>query len=112
MKRYDVYLMPDAIKDLENIYNYITEESGFPERGWSYIEKLKLKCQKLEIAPLRGQTRNDLMKGLRIYPLDKKTVAAFLVDEDKQMVRILNIFYGGQDYEAIMSPHKTDQPPK
>jgi plasmid stabilization system protein ParE len=59
MKKYDVYLMPDAIKDLENIYDYITEESGFPERGWSYIEKLKLKCQKLEIAPLRGQTRND-----------------------------------------------------
>jgi len=51
MKKYDVYLMLDAIKDLENIYDYITEESGFPERGWSYIEKLKLKCQKLEIAP-------------------------------------------------------------
>jgi len=31
MKKYDVYLMPDAIKDLENIYDYITEESGFPE---------------------------------------------------------------------------------
>jgi len=108
MKKYDVYLMPDAIKDLENIYNYITEESGFPERGWLYIEKLKFKCQKLETAPLRGQKRNDLMKGLRIYPLDKKTVAAFLVDEDKQMVQILNIFYGGQDYEAIMSPLKTD----
>ncbi|WP_024336357.1 type II toxin-antitoxin system RelE/ParE family toxin [Desulfotignum balticum] len=108
MKKYDVYLMPDAIKDLENIYDYITEESGFPERGWSYIEKLKFKCQKLEIALLRGQTRNDLMIGVRIYPLDKKTVAAFLVDEDNQMVKILNIFYGGQDYEAIMSPFKTE----
>jgi hypothetical protein len=59
MKKYDVYLMLDAIKDLENIYDYITEESGFPEKGWSYIEKLKLKGQKLEIAPLRGQKRND-----------------------------------------------------
>jgi len=42
------------------------------------------------------------------YPLDKKTVAAFLVDEDNQMVKILNIFYGGQDYEAIMSPFKME----
>jgi hypothetical protein len=29
MKKYDVYLMPDAIKDLENIYGYISDKSGF-----------------------------------------------------------------------------------
>ncbi|MCK5163925.1 MAG: type II toxin-antitoxin system RelE/ParE family toxin, partial [Desulfobacula sp.] len=66
-------------------------------------EKLRLKCQKLETASLRGQQRNDLMKDLRIYPFDKKTIVAFVVDEDQQVVRILNIFYGGRDYEAIMS---------
>lgn len=105
MKKYDVHLMPDAIKDLENIYNYITKESGFPERGWSYIERLKSQCKKLENAPLRGQRRDDLMKGLRISPLDKKAVAAFFVDEKHRTVRILNIFYGGQDYDAIMTEY-------
>ncbi len=103
MKTYEVYLMPDAIKDLEHIYEYISTESGFPERAWAFIEKLRLKCQKLETAPLRGQQRNDLMKGLRIYPLNKKTVVAFVVDEEQQAVRIMNIFYGGRDYETIMS---------
>jgi len=103
MKTYKVYLMPEAIKDLEYIYEYISTESGFPERAWAFIEKLRLKCHKLETAPLRGQQRNDLMKGLRIYPLNKKTVVAFVVDEEQQAVRILNIFYGGRDYEAIMS---------
>jgi plasmid stabilization system protein ParE len=101
--------MPDAIKDLESLYEYITEQSCFPERAWSYIEKLRSKCQELEIAPLRGQQRNDLMKNLRVYPLNKKTVAAFIVDENKQTVNILNIFYGGRDYEAIMSPIIRDQ---
>lgn len=95
MKTYQVYLMPDAIKDLEQIYEYISAQSGFPERAWAYIEKLRLKCQKLETNPLRGQLRNDLMKALRIYPLNKKTIVAFVVDEDKQAIRILNIFYGG-----------------
>ena len=103
MKTYKVYLMPDAIKDLEHIYEYVSTESGFPERAWAFIEKLRLKCQKLETAPLRGQQRNDLMKDLRIYPLNKKTVVAFVVDEEQQAVRIMNIFYGGRDYEAIMS---------
>ncbi|MCG8634777.1 MAG: type II toxin-antitoxin system RelE/ParE family toxin [Desulfobacterales bacterium] len=103
MKVYRVYLMPDAIKDLEHIYEYIAEQSGFPERAWAYIEKLKIKCQELETAPVRGQRREDLIKGLRIYPLTKKTIAAFVVDEVQNEVRILNIFYGGRDYEALMS---------
>jgi plasmid stabilization system protein ParE len=103
MKKYDVYLMPDAIKDLENIYSYISDKSGFPERAWAYIEKLRQKCHELETAPLRGQQRDDLMENLRITPIDKKAVVAFIVDEEKQAVIILNIFYGGRDYEAIMS---------
>ncbi len=103
MKTYNVYLMPDAIKDLENIYDYISAKSGYPERAWAYIEKLWQKCHELETAPLRGQQRNDLRENLRVCPLDKKTIAAFVVDEKEQTVKILNIFYGGRDYEAIMS---------
>lgn len=102
MNNYEVFLMPNAIKDLEKIYSYIAEQSGFPERAWAYIQKLKVACQKLEVSPLRGQKRDDLMVGLRIYPLDKRTVAAFLIDETTRVVRVLDIFYGGQDYDAIM----------
>jgi len=65
------------------------------------LEQLKLKCQDLETSPKRGRQRNDLMSGLRVYPLDRRTVAAFLVDEEQQKVCILNIFYGGRDYEAL-----------
>ena len=104
MKKYEIFFMPNAIADLEEIYNYIADQSGFPERAWAYIEKLKKACQKLETSPVRGQMRDDLMAGLRIYPLDKRTVAAFMVDEDTGTVRILDIFYGGQDYDVIMRP--------
>ena len=102
MKKYDVYLMPDAIKDLEGIYGYIADKSGFPERAWGYVDKLRQKCRELETAPLRGQQRDDLMHNLRIVAIDKKTVAAFIVDEEKRAVLVLNIFYGGRDYEALM----------
>jgi len=43
------------------------------------------------------------MKNLRIVPIDKKAIIAFMVDEELHAVTILNIFYGGRDYEAIMS---------
>ena len=103
MKKYNVYLMPDAIKDLEAIYSYIADKSGYPERAWAFVDRLRQKCHELETAPLRGQQRNDLMKNLRIIPLNKKAVAAFLVDEETQAVLILNIFYGGRDYEALIT---------
>ena len=102
MNKYDVYLMPDAIKDLEGIYGYIADKSGFPERAWGYVDKLRQKCRELETAPLRGQQRDDLMHNLRIVAIDKKAVAAFIVDEEKKAVLVLNIFYGGRDYEALM----------
>ncbi len=95
--------MPDALKDLEGIYNYIADKSGFPERAWAYIEKLRQKCHELENAPLRGQRRDDLMENLRVTPIDKKAVAAFIVDESKQVILILNIFYGGRDDETPLS---------
>ncbi len=102
MDTYRVYFMPDAIKDLENIYLYIIEQSGFPDRAWNYMERLKSKCQELETFPIRGQLRNDLMDGLRIYPLDNNAVAAFFVNEADVTVHVLNVFYGGRDYEALL----------
>ncbi len=104
MDKYRVYFMPDAIKDLEDIYLYIVEQSGFPERAWNYMERLKSKCQELETFPIRGQLRSDLMDGLSIYPLDNKAVVAFLVYEADLTVQILNVFYGGRDYEALFDP--------
>ena len=80
MDTYRVYFMPDAIKDLEDIYLYIIEQSGFPDNTWNYMERLRSKCQELETFPIRGQLRNDLMDGLRIYSLDNYAVAAFLVN--------------------------------
>lgn len=110
MKLYEVYLLPDAIRDLEDLYHYIADKSGLPETAWAYIEKLRDKCRKLAIAPICGQKRDDLMANLRITPLDKKTVAAFLVDEAAQTVLVVNIFYGGRDYETLLSASASPRP--
>ncbi len=102
MKQYDVYLMPDAISDLNDIYEYIADESGLPEVAWVYIEKLRNKCYDFRTTPIRGHRRDDLRKNIRIAAIGKNAVVAFEVDEDKQNVMIFNIFYGGRDYETIM----------
>jgi len=103
MKTFRVYLTPDAIKDLESLYDTIANKSGFPERAGAYIEKLHEKCHRLGAAPFQGIRRDDLMENLRVTPIDKKAVAAFIVNAPQQVILILNIFYGGRDYETIMS---------
>jgi toxin ParE1/3/4 len=101
MKHYDVLLTPDAITDLQEIYDYVADESGSYEVAWSYMQKLQKRCEELlSIAPLRGQARDDLRVGLRIIALNKQAVAAFEVHQ--YHVLVLNIFHGGEDYEALM----------
>lgn len=102
MKTYDVSLTPDAIADLAAIYRFIVDESRYSEIAWNYIERLREKCYSLERAPIRGQKRDDLRANLRILAIDKNAVAAFEVDESHLTVTILNIFYGGEDYETVM----------
>ena len=102
METYDVSLTPDAIADLASIYRFIVDESGYPEVAWNHIERLREKCYLLERAPIRGRKRDDLRANLHILASDKNAVAAFEVDESHLTIAILNIFYGGEDYETIM----------
>lgn len=110
MKSYAVFLTPDAIQDLHEIYDFIAEESGLPEIAWRYIETLRERCHTLQNAPVRGHPRDDIRPRLRIMGLAKNAVAAFEVDEKKYTVTVLNIFHDGRDYETLMSrPGQVDR---
>lgn len=64
MKRYEVLLTPDAIEDLQNIYEYVADESSSDEVAHSYIQKLHRRCEEiLTIALIKGQARDDLRVG-------------------------------------------------
>lgn len=110
MRRYSVRLRPDAIADLIAIYDYIAQQSGSADVALAYIDRLEEHCNSLEIAPVCGQARDDLRPGLRILPLDKNAVAAFEVDHDEATVTIINIFYGGRDYDAIIDGPSSESP--
>jgi plasmid stabilization system protein ParE len=44
--------------------------------------------------------RDDVRPGLRITNYKKRAVIAFQVDAD--LVSIIGVFYGGQNYETIL----------
>lgn len=57
-------------------------------------------CETLNTFPLRGARRDDIRPGLRVTHYRKRAVIAF--DAGQDVVTILGVFYGGQDYETAL----------
>lgn len=53
---------------------------------------------KLQTFAARGVARDDLLPGLRITHFRKRAIIAYLLDDE--VVSIIGVFYGGQDYEV------------
>ena len=47
--------------------------------------------------------RDDIRPGLRTSSYKKRAVIATYVDDETQQITILGVFYGGQDYDTILS---------
>lgn len=96
---YRVVFSPESQEQLAELYRYIAEAAS-PDRAARYTEASVRYCESLRTFPLRGTQREDVRPGLRITNYRKRTVIAFAVDAE--VVSIIGIFYGGQDYEAIL----------
>lgn len=96
-----VVLRPAAETDLTELYHYITARSGYPARAIAYIRRIRAYCETLASFPERGRRRDDLRPGLWIIGFERRVMIAYKV-LDTGDVEIGRIFYGGQDYEAII----------
>jgi toxin ParE1/3/4 len=90
---------PHAEEDLEAIYRLIAQDS--PARAFGFIEKIQGRCDLLRDFPEQGRARPDLRPRLRVIPYGRSVVIAYQITGDT--IEVLRIFYGGQDYETIMS---------
>ncbi|WP_157357781.1 type II toxin-antitoxin system RelE/ParE family toxin [Mesorhizobium metallidurans] len=100
IQRLAVVLSEKAITDLEAIAAYILESSGSENIASSFVDRIRDRCQSIGNAPRGGRSRDDIVPGLRAVPFEHSAVIAYTVDDD--LVHIVNIFYGGRDYEALM----------
>jgi hypothetical protein len=98
--KHRVMFSPEATEQLAELYQYIAFEAS-PEIALRYTEAIVNYCESLCIFPLRGTIRDDVRPGLRVTNYKKRAVIAFAVEKD--IVYIVGVFYGGQDYEARLS---------
>ena len=97
MRQYTVIFTPEAQDQLAELYRYIAVAAS-PEIAQRYTNAIITYCEGLHTFPLRGTCRDDIRLGLRITNYKKRTVIAF--DVDAELVSIIGVFYGGQDYET------------
>jgi toxin ParE1/3/4 len=98
----NLVLRPAAETDLADLYRYIAEQSGSTERAISYIRRVREWCESLLPFPESGRRRDDLRPGIRIIGFERRVLIAYMILPSGD-VEIGRIFYGGRNYEALIS---------
>jgi toxin ParE1/3/4 len=100
IRRLEVEYRESASNDLADIFRYLVEASGSPDVARNFVLRIEGRCQNIGNAPRGGRSRDDIVPGLRTVPFEHSAVIAYVIEGD--VVRIVNIFYGGRDYETLM----------
>ncbi len=98
MQHIKVEYRPEAIADLKGIYRTVALASQSHRVAAEFVGRITARCRKIGNAPHGGRPRDDLVEGLRTVPFERSAVIAYRVEK---AVEILNVFYGGRDYEAV-----------
>jgi toxin ParE1/3/4 len=96
---YSVIFTPEAEEQLVTIFRYIAQAAS-PIIADRYTNAIVTYCQGLAIFPERSALHNDIRPGLRVTNYKKRVVIAYTIDEE--LVSIIGVFYGGQDYQTSL----------
>lgn len=96
-----VVYSPHARQQLSGLYLWIAEQSGYTDRAEGFVSAILDFCDELAEFPMIGLARDDLRPGLRTIGFRRRAVIAFAVREEE--VEIHGVYYGGQDYERLIT---------
>jgi plasmid stabilization system protein ParE len=104
-----VVFAADATNDLLLIADHLAQAyCGFGEppaqaerHAQARIEAIITAAERLATAPFRGESRDDLLPGLRHLALDR-AVYWFRPRPEQRDIQVLAVFFGGQDHQRRM----------
>lgn len=103
MSRSVVY-SPRARQQLTELYHWITEQSGSPDRAEGFATAIIDYCEELADSPMIGLARDDIRPGLRTIGFRRRAVIAFSADDES--VEVHGVYYGGQDFERLIDEER------
>jgi toxin ParE1/3/4 len=93
----DVFFSEAAIRDLEEIRDYIAADN--PDAAHRLLDDIEETCHRFGQHPRIGVARDDLLPGIRLFPV-RKTYAVFyrIQDDAVEIVRVVN---GRRDFNRL-----------
>lgn len=99
----------ESERDFELIFDHLFESYvGFGEntgealkRAERRIMEIRAAAERLATFPIRGTQRDDVLPGIRYLAIDR-AIYWLDVDEAAGRVRVLAVFFGGQDHVRHM----------
>ena len=105
MKRFEIFLTPDAERDLNELDDYISFQLCAPYTAASFIRDIRQSISELGNAPKRFRLLEDEpwhSRGIR--RMNTKSFAVFfLVHEEYSEVYVQNIIYQKRDLKKVLS---------
>ena len=99
MDKYNIKINPKAIRDLENIYEYIANEKLAPENAKGQVDRIKKAILNLDTFPHSHQERNEgryAKKGYCQLLIDNY-ITIFRIDAINKIVYIITVQYQGRN---------------
>ena len=99
MDKYKVKINPKAVRELDNIYQYIANEKLAPENAKGQIDRIKKAILMLDTFPQSHQDRNEgryAGKGYRQLLVDNYIVI-IRIDEINKIVYVVTVQYQGRN---------------
>ena len=99
----------EAERDFGLIFDHLTDSylafgespEGALDRAEARVLEIRAAARRILAAPHRGESHDDILPGLRHLALGR-AIYWFDVDESRRTVRVLAVFFGGQDHVRRM----------
>ena len=101
-----IVLTPRANADLEEIWMFIAADN--PAQADDFIDLIDEKFQNLSRQPGLGRRREELVAGLRSFPVGRYVIFYLQVQDSLQIVRIL---HGARDVDAVFADPEDEHQP-
>ncbi|NDE89594.1 MAG: type II toxin-antitoxin system RelE/ParE family toxin [Alphaproteobacteria bacterium] len=99
MKKHQLVYTITAQHDLDAIFDYIVDESGYASKADAFVLKLEKKCEEIARVPFHiGKNRSNLREDMRSLPFGNYVIFFRYIDDT---VEIINILQGHRDIEGF-----------
>ncbi|GGP11935.1 MULTISPECIES: type II toxin-antitoxin system RelE/ParE family toxin [Oceanobacillus] len=100
--KYIVKIAPKAVKDLDEIYKYISGNLYNQDAADKLINKIELKIKRLGIFPFSCElVADDILKDKGYRKLIVENYIVFYLIKDKS-VFVMRVLYGAQKYNDLI----------